>query len=78
MNQTGTNAIAAIAGITILMGWALYLGHDGVLLMTAVGIISGLGGYPLAKAAYQNYKDNLENPIANAILDYNRGRPPGR
>jgi len=45
MNKKGRNAIAAIVGIALLTGWALYLGHDGVLLAVTIGIISGLGGY---------------------------------
>ena len=77
MNKLGMNAIAAIAGITILISLALFLGYDGVLLMSGIAVLSGLGGYPLSKAAYQNYKDNLENPIANYLLERKRGRPPG-
>lgn len=40
-------ALAAIAGIVILDAIALANGVDGVLLMTSIGIISGLGGYPV-------------------------------
>ncbi len=78
MNKLGYNAIAAIGGVTIIICWALWLGYDGVLLMSGIAVVSGLGGYPLTKKAYQNYKDNLESPIANAILNYNRGKPPGK
>lgn len=34
-------AILAIAG---LMGWALYLGHNGQLLLAIVAVIAGLAG----------------------------------
>lgn len=49
MNEKGWNVLAAIAGITLLAAWALYLGIDGVLFALAVGIISGLGGVPVLK-----------------------------
>lgn len=46
MNKEGTiNAIAAMIGIVILTALALLLGHDGILYLMAVGILSGLGGY---------------------------------
>lgn len=47
MNENGRNALAAIAGILLLTSWALYLGYDGALFLAAVGIMSGLGGYPI-------------------------------
>ena len=50
MNELGKNAIAAMAGVTILTGLALWLGYDGVIFLTAVAIISGLGGYPVLAA----------------------------
>lgn len=34
---------SAILGITIMMCYALYKGHDGVLLISSIGIVSGLG-----------------------------------
>lgn len=51
------NACFAIAGIVILVGLALYLGYDGVLFLTAIGIISGLGGYPVLKEIKQAYQN---------------------
>ena len=42
-------AICSIAGIVILTAWALWLGFDGILFMSAIAIISGLGGYILMK-----------------------------
>ena len=34
-------AIVSVAG---LMGWALYLGHNGALLASAMAVIGGLAG----------------------------------
>ncbi|MBI4216882.1 MAG: hypothetical protein HY687_05795 [Chloroflexi bacterium] len=39
-----TPAIIAILAITALDGYALSRGIDGLLLLTSIGIISGLGG----------------------------------
>lgn len=55
MNSLGLNAIAAIAGIVILAAIALALGYDGLLFLTAVGVISGLGGYPVLKQIHKAY-----------------------
>lgn len=65
MNSIGFNAIAAMGGVGLLAAWALWLGYDGILFLTAVGIISGLGGYPVMKElkAYLYYMGNLENPM---------------
>lgn len=38
---------AGILGITALSGWALYLGHNGLLLALALSGISGIAGYSL-------------------------------
>lgn len=40
--------IVAIIGITILMSIALVMGHDGLLLTSAIAVIAGLGGYQIA------------------------------
>lgn len=40
--------IVAIICITTLVAYALSLGHDGVMLMSAISVISGLGGYTVA------------------------------
>jgi hypothetical protein len=32
-----------------LMSWALYLGHNGTLLLVSVGAIAGLGGYEVGR-----------------------------
>ena len=77
MNKLGYNAIAAIMGIVLLTFLALAMGYDGILFLTAIGIISGLGGYPVAKSAFQSYKDNLENPMATYLLQHKRKGPPG-
>lgn len=37
--------VAAIAGITALDGWALHLGHNGVLLATSMAAIGGIAGW---------------------------------
>ena len=66
MNEIGINALSAIMGITILMGLALYLGFDGVMLMASIGIISGLGGYPVVKKTAEllaTTQENIENKI---------------
>jgi len=39
----------AISAISVLMGYALHLGHDGVMLTAVIGVISGLAGYEVAK-----------------------------
>lgn len=41
--------LAAIAGVVVLESVALLTGHDGQLLMLSLAIISGLGGYSLAR-----------------------------
>ena len=38
----------AIVCITGLVIYALSLGHDGVMLMSAISVIAGLGGYTVA------------------------------
>ena len=38
---------SAIAGIVILDGIALIMGHNGVLLTGAVAVIAGLAGYKI-------------------------------
>ena len=42
-------AICSMAGVALLTAWALWLGYDGILFMSAIAIISGLGGYILMK-----------------------------
>lgn len=37
----------AIVGIVILDGIALWLGHNGFLLATAIGVIAGIAGYEI-------------------------------
>ena len=70
MNKEGKiNAIAAIAGISLLAAWALYLGFDGILFLTAIGIVSGLGGYPVAKEIASNYGN-----IGKAIKEFEKQR----
>lgn len=39
--------MVAMAGIVIIVIAALSMGFDGVILMTGIAIISGLGGYPV-------------------------------
>lgn len=42
-------AVIAILGIVILDMWAIMHGIDGALFLSAMGIISGLGGYPILR-----------------------------
>ena len=42
-------AICAIICITSLEAWALYLGHDGLILSATLAIIAGIAGYKLRK-----------------------------
>ena len=42
-------ALAAIASITALEGYALSLGINGVALAATIGALAGLGGYFIAK-----------------------------
>ena len=56
-------AIAAIAGVVWLTSLALLLGYDGVLFMSAIAIVSGLGGYILFKESppiFRNLADMIE------------------
>lgn len=56
-------AICSMAGVALLTAWALYLGYDGVLFMSAIAIISGLGGYILMKespVAFRSLADAIE------------------
>ena len=62
-------AMAAIAGITILTAWALWLGFDGVLFMASVAVISGLGGYILMKESPLAFRG-----LADIIEIYDRRR----
>jgi len=43
----GAAVIVAIVAIALLVGFALYLGHDGALLALGLVAISGLGGFEL-------------------------------
>ncbi len=47
--MNNNRAICSIAGIVLLTSWALWLGFDGILFMSAIAILSGLGGYVLMK-----------------------------
>ena len=70
MNKKGRNAIAAIIGIVILTCYALSLGHDGILYLTAIGIISGLGGYVVLDEITYAYGN-----IGEAIQEIYEKRP---
>ena len=65
-------AICSIAGITILTAWALWLGFDGILFMSAIAMISGLGGYVLMKEGRI-----MLPPITEAIKEIDRRRGQG-
>lgn len=41
--------ISAIVTIGAVMSWALYLGHNGVMLATALAAIAGISGYTLGE-----------------------------
>lgn len=41
--------VAAIVGIVVLEGIALYQGVDGAMLSTVVAILAALGGYEIGK-----------------------------
>ena len=43
--------ISAIICITVLVGFALYLGFDGAILNTALVAIAGLGGFALGRSS---------------------------
>jgi len=74
MNNIGYNAICAITGITIMMSLALYLGYDGVLLMSCVGIVAGIGGYPVAKEALGAF-ENIGAALTQVQKKTKRGPP---
>ena len=64
-----TRAICSMAGVTWLVSLALFLGYDGVLLMSGIAIISGLGGYILMKEGHAMLPD-----LAQAIELFDRRR----
>lgn len=47
MNDCIKLTMTAIITITWLTSFALYLGHDGAVLMSSFAIIGGLAGYKL-------------------------------
>lgn len=57
----------AIASISLLTGFALYMGHNGVLLMTSIGLISGISGYELKESSLHplNNTDSIEKSKDN-------------
>jgi hypothetical protein len=57
--------ITAIIGIIILDCWAIANGIDGILLITAIGIISGLGGYPILKSIKDAYDVSIVRKVYN-------------
>lgn len=57
--------VCAIAGIVLLDAWAIYNGIDGVFLITAIGIISGLGGYPVV----QQLKDWYDVKVVKSFVE---------
>ena len=66
MNELGFNAIFAMAAIALLTALALYWGYDGAIFLTSIGIISGLGGYPILNTIYKN----SIQPMAKTIVKY--------
>ena len=51
-NVSGLNAFVTlvIAGyITVFAGYALSLGHNGVVIWTVIGVLSGAGGFISSK-----------------------------
>lgn len=65
-------AICSMGGVAILTGWALWLGFDGILFMSAIAIISGLGGYILMKEGRI-----MLPPLAEAIREIDARRRNG-
>lgn len=47
MTRATTTRVSAILSTAGLMAWALYLGHDGVLLAGSLAIIGGIAGYEI-------------------------------
>lgn len=66
------NAIVAIIGVMLLAGWALYLGFDGILYLTAIGVISGLGGYTVMQEVIEMYGN-----VGEALADFKRKKAGG-
>lgn len=62
-------AIASMIGVALLAAWALWLGYDGVIYMTAIAVIAGLGGYVLMKESPAGFRG-----IADAIELFDRKR----
>ena len=42
-------AVVAMVMIGVLLAVALYMGYNGVLLASGIGILAGLGGYEVGK-----------------------------
>ena len=60
MNDSTILTIVAILAVTALMMAALFMGHDGTLLVGAIAIVAGLGGYQI-----RNQMDN--NALAAGV-----------
>lgn len=43
--------VSAIMTIGALVSWALYLGHNGIMLATGLAAIAGIAGYSLGRKA---------------------------
>ena len=43
--------VSAILTIGVLVSWALYLGHNGIMLATGLAAIAGIAGYSLGRKA---------------------------
>lgn len=50
-------SLAAIVCITIMVVAALATGHDGVILMSGLTIVAGLGGYAYGKEKSQSVQE---------------------
>lgn len=58
-------AVCAIIGIVLLDAWAIYNGINGVFMTTAIGIIAGLGGYPILKSIKDAYDVSIAKKVYN-------------
>lgn len=41
--------VSAIVTIGVLVSWALYLGHNGIMLATGLAAIAGIAGYSIGR-----------------------------
>lgn len=62
MKRTWMTRVVAIASITVMEGFALYLGHNGLLLTLAVATVAGIAGFEIGAQHVLRAVDRGEDP----------------